>query len=236
MPLQPHERIIIALDVATVAAARSLVDQLIDEVCTFKIGPHFFLDPDFSSFVTEILASGMTGLFLDFKHFDIDETVRMAVRQAASRGVNFVTVHPHRSTMMVAAEAAKGSSLNVLAVPLLTSFDSDDLFEFFRYEVDAVHTTAEFMVERALLAEACGCHGVICSPEEVAELRKWVGDRTLLVTPGTRPEWASTDDHKRYGTPKQAVLDGADYLVIGRPVIRAESPRDAFRRIADELQ
>jgi orotidine-5'-phosphate decarboxylase len=167
---------------------------------------------------------------LDLKLYDIGETVKRAVAQVAKAGADFLTVHGSKA-VMAAAVAGRGTSpLKLLAVTVLTSFDETDLRQM-GYPCDV----SELVALRVTNAREAGIDGIVCSPLEVANVRKLASPEMILVTPGVRSAGAETGDQKRVATPAQAVANGADYLVIGRQVTRATSPRNEFLKICGEL-
>jgi orotidine-5'-phosphate decarboxylase len=232
VPARIGDRLIVALDVPSVATARNLVDQLDGVVGCFKIGFWLILAPGFEGFLAELVARGKK-VFLDTKMFDIGETVREGVRRAAERGVSFVTVHGDRDMVQAAAEGKSGSNVKILVVPVLTSLDDDGLRELgYRGSVAAL------IAARARTTLSWGCDGIIAAPRDNPnEIRRAAGAEGLLVvTPAIRPPGASPDDHKRAGTPAEAIAAGADYLVVGRPIIRSDDPAAAAGRIIDNMR
>lgn len=170
-------------------------------------------------------------VFLDLKFLDIEETVRRATERVAAMGVEFLTVHANRKALAAAVKGRGNSSLKLLAVTVLTNFDSHDL-----REMGIQHTVQELVTARALLAAEAGCDGVVASGEEPGVLRPKVGPRFLIVTPGVRPAGKDVDDHARATTPTQTIAAGADYLVIGRPIRAAVDPAAAADAILSEMQ
>ncbi|BDC52581.1 orotidine 5'-phosphate decarboxylase [Bryobacterales bacterium F-183] len=220
--------IIIALDVETAAEARALVHQIGDSCRFYKVGLELF-SASGPELVRELLEGG-NRIFLDLKMYDIGETVKRAVRQVGKLGVDFLTVHAVPQVMRAAVEGASGTSLKILGVTVLTSFDQADL------EAMGHHSTvAELVSLRVGQALACGVQGVVCSPQEVAEVRRATGPDFQLVTPGVRSAGAAAGDQKRVATPAAAMRDGASFLVIGRQVTRAHDPAGEVRRILSEL-
>jgi len=182
------------------------------------------------------LAAGSAGVFLDLKLHDIPATVRRAAANCAASGAHMITVHAGGGPSMLraavegAAEAGGDSPPRVVAVTVLTSLDDTAVADL------GLQGTAEEMVVRwATLAVEAGCDGVVCSAREVHRLRAAFGPDLLLVTPGIRPTWSIADDQRRVVTPRRALLEGADILVIGRPITRAESPALAARKVLDEM-
>jgi len=169
-------------------------------------------------------------VFLDMKLHDIGNTIAKGVESVARIGVTFLTLHAFPQTMRAAAEAKKGSDLRLLAVTVLTSYDDADLAEA-GYTVSVEHLVAE----RAAQARDIGIDGLVCSAEEAAPLRLIVGANMALVTPGIRPAGAASGDQKRIMTPGNAIAAGADYLVVGRPIVEAADPKSAAEAIVQEI-
>lgn len=224
-----HNPIIIALDVETAEQARSLVAQLGPDVDFYKVGMELYASAGID-FVSELIAEGKQ-VFLDLKMYDIHEQVKRAVAQVAKRGVRFLTVHASYQVMQAAAEGKGASSLQILGVTVLTSVDQSDL------ERDGIVRPLPELVElRARNAMEAGIDGLVCSPLEVKRVREITGASALIVTPGVRSAGADAGDQKRVQTPRQAVDNGANYLVIGRQVTRAADPRAEVARIHTELR
>ena len=220
--------IIIALDVASADEARTLVRKLENSVGFYKVGMELYASagPDFAR---ELIAEGKQ-VFLDLKFYDIPETVKRAVAQVARLGVRFLTVHAVNSVMRAAVEGKGDSALQLLAVTVLTSLGPADLAEM-GYD----STVPELVLKRSRSAVACGIDGIVCSAQEVQSVREATRPDTVLVTPGVRSAGADAGDQKRVTTPLQAIHSGANYLVVGRQVTRAEDPRAEVRRILREL-
>ncbi|HWA38546.1 MAG TPA: orotidine-5'-phosphate decarboxylase [Burkholderiales bacterium] len=215
-----EERLIVALDVPTAGEARALVERLGDAVRFYKIGLELFSAGGYFELIEWLAARGCR-VFADLKLYDIPETVRRAVANLRSSGATFLTVHGHRSVMEAAA-AEKGA-LKILAVTVLTSFDQRDLDE-----VGSTRSVEDIVLARAKGAAESGCDGVISSGMEAAALKKAFGERLLVVTPGIRPvENRPADDQKRAVDAAQAFANGADYIVVGRPIRQAPDPRVA---------
>jgi len=227
-------KIIIALDIETKEEALFLVRQL-KEADTFKIGLKLFIAQ--GPALLQAISHLGKNVFLDLKLHDIPNTVAGAVKMAARYGVSMLTIHASGGLEMMhwAAEAAKEESLKgqnpcLLAVTVLTSLGDEDL------ETIGMEGSAQAQVLRlAALAKEAGLDGVICSPQEISLVRQEMGSDFLIVTPGIRPSWTASHDQKRIMTPSSAIKKGADYLVIGRPITKASSPRQAFLRICQEL-
>jgi orotidine-5'-phosphate decarboxylase len=224
-----RERLIVALDVPDIPAARALVGRLGDAVVFYKIGLELFMSGGFFEFLDDLRAQRKK-VFVDLKFFDIPETVARAVKSLAERGADFCTVHGNQAIMEAAAKA-KGNGLRVLAVTALTSLDRGDLDDLgFKCDV------GELVLSRARRALAAGCDGVVSSGLEVERLRKEIGPKLVCVTPGIRPvDNTSDSDQKRVMTPAAAIKAGADYIVVGRPIRDAADPRKAAQAIQDEI-
>jgi orotidine-5'-phosphate decarboxylase len=221
------ERLIAALDVPTAAEARALVEHLGDAVRFYKIGLELFSAPGCFELVAWLTERGHK-VFADLKFHDIPETVRRAVANLRSCGAIFLTVHGHRSVMQAAA-SEKGA-MKILAVTVLTSFDQRDL-----EEVGSARSIEELVLARARGAVETGCDGVIASGLEAARLKAEFKDRLLVVTPGIRPAGSSTEDQKRTVDVADAFRNGADYIVVGRPIRAAADPRAAAVAIQETI-
>jgi orotidine-5'-phosphate decarboxylase len=223
------ERLIVALDVPDLERARGLVEALDGVASFFKLGPWLQLSPGFDRFVDELLGAGRK-IFLDVKLGDIPETMKGGARAAAGRGISILTIHGNAEVsdeaMRAAVEGKAGSELKVVAVTVLTSLGGAN-----QAEVEAL------ALARARRALECGCDGVIASGHEARAIKAQAGAAPFLViTPGIRPHAAATGDQKRVVTPAQAIAAGADYLVVGRPIIHQPDPAEAARRILDEMR
>jgi orotidine-5'-phosphate decarboxylase len=225
----PRDRLIVALDLPDAAAAEAMVGRLGDSVTFYKIG-YQLAYADGLPLVRRLADSGKK-VFADLKLHDIGNTVARGVESIATLGAAFLTVHAYPQTMKAAVEAAAGSGLKILAVTVLTSYDDRDVHEAgYRFGV------SELAEVRARQAQALGVDGLVCSPEEAAALRKIVGPRINLVTPGIRPAGAASGDQKRIMTPARAIEAGADYLVVGRPIVEAADPKKAAEAIVAEIE
>lgn len=232
VPDRIEDRLIIALDVPTVAAAQAVVARLEGMVSFFKIGMWLLFAPGFSELLDDLVANSKR-VFLDIKMFDIGETVRHGVARAAERGVSFATVHGDEHIVRAAAEGKGRSDLKVLVVPVLTSLDDAGLRELgYRGSV------AELIVEGAGRARSCGCDGIIAAPRDNPNaIRRDAGAQGLLVvTPGIRLTSSARDDHKRSGTPAEAIVMGADYIVVGRPIVKSPDPATAAAAIIADMR
>jgi orotidine-5'-phosphate decarboxylase len=216
------ERLIVALDVPSAKEAKALIEKLGDAVRFYKIGLELFSADGYFELLAWLTARG-SKVFADLKLYDIPETVRRAVANLRGSGATFVTVHGHRSVMEAAARE-KGA-MKILAVTVLTSFDQRDL-----EEMGSRKSLEELVLARARGAAESGCDGVIASGLEARPLKTEFKDRLLIVTPGIRPA-ESRDDQKRTVDVAQAFANGADYIVVGRPVREAQDPRAAAQAI-----
>jgi len=218
------ERLIAALDVAGVEEAKALVQRLGDSVSFYKVGLELFMAEGFFGFIEWLARTGKK-VFVDLKFFDIPETVRAAVRGLGNRGVTFATVHGNQA-MLEAAARAKGD-VKILAVTVLTSLDQGDLDDLgFQCDVETL------VLSRARRALEAGCDGVVSSGLEAPALRRELGARLLIVTPGIRPvQNRLTGDQKRTVDVARAFANGADYIVVGRPIREAPDPRAAAQAI-----
>jgi orotidine-5'-phosphate decarboxylase len=227
MQLEPRDRLIVALDLSSVEAAQAMVAKLGDAVSFYKIGYQLAFAGGLG-YVATLIDSGKR-VFLDLKLHDIGNTVEQGVKSAAKSGASFLTVHAYPQTMKAAVDAREGD-LRILAVTVLTSYDDADLADA---GYDA--TVPELVAERAVQARNIGVDGVVCSAEEAAEIRGIVGAKMALVTPGIRPAGADAGDQKRIMTPAKAIAAGADYLVVGRPILAAPDPKAAAQAIVAEI-
>src|SRR5580692_8238440 len=218
MPMQPRERLIVALDLSSVEAAQAMVAKLGDAVSFYKIGYQLGYAGGLA-YVSALTGAGKR-VFLDLKLHDIGNTVEQGVKSVANSGASFLTVHAYPQTMKAAVEAREGN-LRILAVTVLTSYNDADL--------------AAAGYDFTAPARDIGVDGVVCSAEEAAKIRTIVGAKMALVTPGIRPAGADAGDQKRIMTPAKAIAAGADYLVVGRPVLAAPDPKAAAEAIVAEI-
>ncbi len=229
--VRANERLILALDVATVDEAERLLGRVGDDVSVVKVGLELFTlaGPRF----VHRLREGGKHVFLDLKFLDIGETVCRAARQAADMGVAFLTIHADRKALegAVKARGERRSGMKILAVTVLTSTGTKDL-----QEAGIQMAIPDLVVARARLASELGCDGVVASGEEPQLIRQQVGRNLVIVTPGIRAEKGSRDDHARVSTPGSAIAAGSDYLVVGRPIRDAPDPRAAAQAIIGEMQ
>src|ERR1700733_9428911 len=227
MPIAPRERLIVALDLSSVGAAEALVVRLGDAVSFYKIGYQLAYAGGLS--YAQKLAGAGKQVFLDLKLHDIGNTVAQGVKSVARLGATFLTVHAYPQTMKAAVDARE-AGLRILAVTVLTSHDDADLAAA-GYNM----TVTELVARRAAQARDIGVDGLVCSGEEVAKLRPMVGTKLVLVTPGIRPAGSDPAEQKRIATPAAAIAAGADYLVVGRPIIAAADPKAAAEAIVAEI-
>lgn len=229
--------IIFPLDVASINEAKKYVELLAESVGMFKVGLELFVHsgPEVIRFIH---SQGACRIFLDLKLHDIPATVKRAMARIADLEVAFATVHVGESRRMLeaAVEGSRGR-VGILGVTLLTSVSAADL-KLAGYRDDLSGDLLRTVMQRAQIARAAGCAGVICSGLEAKQIKEKLGKDFLAVTPGVRPAWAATanEDQKRIATPAQAIAAGADYLVIGRPIRDAEDPRQAAAQIAAEIE
>jgi len=224
-PIPVHERLIMALDVASIAEAQALVETLGDSVTFYKVGMELFMCGDYFTFIEWLKQRGKK-VFVDLKFFDIPATVGRAIKALSSKGVDLATIHGN-DAIMTAAVANKGD-LKVLAVTALTSLDRGDLDDLgFQCDVQAL------VLSRAKRALQIGCDGVVSSGLEAAQLRQQLGHQLLVITPGIRPvDNREDDDQQRVVTVASAFQAGADYIVVGRPIRDAIDPK----AMADKIQ
>jgi orotidine-5'-phosphate decarboxylase len=223
-------KIIVALDVPTKKEALALVDQLREQISFFKIGLQLYT-AEGPSIVREVLATGAK-VFLDLKLYDIPNTVAHAVDSAAGLGAQMLTIHLSGGVEMIrAAVAARKNNLSILGVTVLTSATEATL-----REIGISDKIDNQVLRLARLGETSGIDGLVASPREVKILREEFGSKIKIVTPGVRPNWAEAGDQKRVMRPREALDAGADYMVIGRPIIAHPRPREAVTKILNEVE
>jgi orotidine-5'-phosphate decarboxylase len=226
--LPVSERLIVALDVPDTERAKALVHTLGDSVSFYKIGLELAMTGGYFELLDWLLDRNKR-VFADLKFYDIPATVAAAVRQIRNSGASFLTVHGERA-ITEAAAAEKGDSLKILAVTVLTSMEQEDL------RCVGIDTDIETLARRrAAQALESGCDGVIASGQEARRLRGDLGEQAIIVTPGIRPADSGGDDQRRIVTPRQAFENGADYIVVGRPIRAASQPYEAARSIQAEI-
>jgi orotidine-5'-phosphate decarboxylase len=227
-PREIQDRLIIALDIASVDEARALVSAIGDAGTFYKIGYRLGFAGGLP-FARELIDQGKR-VFLDFKLHDIGNTVAEGVSSVAAIGVDFLTVHAYPQSMRAAVEGKAGSSLKILAVTVLTSYDEADL-----REAGYAGTVSDLVARRAAQAREAGIDGIVCSAQETGAVRAAIGPDRLIVTPGIRPSGAAAGDQKRVVTPTDAIRGGADHLVVGRPITQAADPRAAAMAVVEEI-
>lgn len=236
--MSTKEKLIVALDVDTKEKAAKLVKGLKNDVGIFKVGSELFTScgPE----IVETVKKNGCGVFLDLKFYDIPNTVAKSAVAAARLGVLMFNVHAlggldmMKKAQVSLADEAKRLKINkpkIIAVTILTSMDENSLKKI------GLNDNMETQVlALARLAKEAGLDGVVASPSEVKAIRKAIGKDFLIVTPGVRPSWAATNDQKRVATPKEAIENGADFIVVGRPIIEAADPVEAARKILEEIE
>ncbi len=226
--LEINDRLICALDVRDIDAAKSIVQELDGIVSFFKIGIVLHLATGLE-LVNWLIQNGKK-VFLDLKYYDVPETVKQATKQVSELGVSFLTIHGNGEIVREAVKGRGSANLKLLSVTVLTSLDDRDLHDL------GIQTSVENLVLlRAKKALEYGCDGVVSSPREASIIKRETGGGLIIVTPGIRPKENEIQDHKRFATPKEAIRAGADYLVVGRPIIGAPDRKEAALRIIDEM-
>ena len=233
--MNSQDRLVFALDVPDGKEAKRYVTMLEGVVGCFKVGLELFIreGPDVVKMIQDNSAAN---IFLDLKLHDIPATVRRALRSASKMGIKYITIHSTEGEeILETAQEVKGLGLEVLAVTLLTSTSASSLSNLWMSEnIDP----AALVLDRATRAQKSGCAGVVCSGEEAKVIKLKCAEGFKIVVPGIRPEWARVlgDDQNRIATPAQAIKDGADMIVVGRPIRDSEDPRAAAQRIIEEVQ
>ncbi len=231
----PHERIIFPLDVSSIDEAKKYIQLLKNNIGVFKVGLELFVreGPKVLKMISD---ETHAKIFLDLKFHDIPETVRRSQRAAYAHGVDFITVHcdEEKKLLKAVANSTKKNTM-VLGITVLTSLSKEDIIHSgIKKELQ---NPLKLALHRAETAKKSGCDGVVCSGKEVKAIKEKFGNDFIVVVPGVRPSWSkiSNDDQSRITTPHEAINDGADYLVIGRPIRDAGDPADAAKKIADEI-
>jgi orotidine-5'-phosphate decarboxylase len=233
--LAAKDRLIFALDYGSLEDAKKAVVALKGHVGLFKVGLELFVSsgPDIFKTIGE---HSDCGVFLDLKFHDIPETVQAAARAAAAYKARFVTVHASEGKRLLKTVVNEiHNDTKVLAVTVLTSFGQEDMRDS---GMDTRLDIRELVLRRAQWAREAGCAGVVCSGSEVRPVKERIGQELITVVPGVRPEWSTVpnDDQIRVTTPRQAILEGADYIVVGRPIRKAKDPAQAADRIVEEIK
>ena len=226
--IAPKDRLIVSLDLPGLEPAEAMIERLGDSVTFYKIGYQLVYRGGLP--LARKLRDAGKKVFIDVKLHDIGNTVKSGVESLSSLDATFVTVHAYPQTMQAAVQGRGNSGLKILAVTVLTSFDQADM-EAAGYK----HSVADLVAIRARQAREIGVDGLVCSPEEVTAVRDIVGGQMVLVTPGIRPAGSAVGDQKRIMTPARAIKAGADYLVVGRPVMEAADPKAAADAIQAEI-
>jgi orotidine-5'-phosphate decarboxylase len=223
-----RDRLIVALDMPSVAAAEKIVGTLGEAVNAYKIGLELVCGGGLGFAARLVAAKKM--IFLDLKLHDISNTVARAAAKIGEMGVALLTVHAYPQTMLAARRALAGSPTRILAVTVMTSYDDADLVE-----AGYAYSVRDLVARRAQQAQKIGLDGLVLAATEVATMRQMLGPNMLLVTPGIRPHGACRGDQKRSSGPGDAIANGADYLVVGRPVIEADDPRGAAESVVAQI-
>jgi orotidine-5'-phosphate decarboxylase len=229
--IQARDRLIVALDSPSIEAARRMVRELEGAVNFFKVGLVLQMAPGAEAFIQDLIRNGHK-VFLDYKYYDIAETMKKAVARVADLGVSFLTIHGASPVIRGAVEGRGNSTLKLFAVTVLTNMDKTDIAEL-GYTEQSVEELVLFRARKALEA---GCDGVIASGREARAIKEIARDRLLVVTPGIRPDGYPEDDQKRTVSAGDAVAAGADYLVVGRPITGKPEPRHAAEALVAEMQ
>jgi orotidine-5'-phosphate decarboxylase len=226
--MSARDRLIVGLDVPTIAEAETVVRSLGDTALFYKMGYQLVFAGGLD-FARELAADGKK-IFLDMKLLDIDNTVAKGVENIAKMGMSMLTLHAYPKAMAAAVAAAEGSDLCLLGVTVLTSMDGADL-------VDAgyQHDPHALVLRRAEQARSAGMGGVVCSAEEAGAVRAILGPDMAIVTPGIRPAGAALGDQKRVMTPRDALMAGSSHLVVARPIVQADDPLAAAEAILAEM-
>jgi orotidine-5'-phosphate decarboxylase len=227
-PVSPRDRLIVALDLATVEEATAIVARLGDAVSFYKIGLELLYTGGVD-LARRLIGEGRQ-VFIDAKLHDIGNTVERATHNLAALGATFLTVHAYPQTLTAAMRGRGSSPLKILGVTVLTSYNDYDLAE-----TGSALSVGELVLRRAKQIAALGVDGVICAPTDVAAVRAAAGPGAIIVTPGVRPAGAALGDQKRVATPAEAIRMGADHLVVGRPILQAEDPSRMARSIVEDI-
>lgn len=228
-----QDKIIVPLDVSDFQSAIALV-KLLPEVSFWKVGLELFVAT--GADILHFLKDENKRIFLDLKFHDIPNTVKSATQSALKHQVDFLTIHATagREALTAAKEVVKNSGeerLKLLAISVLTSINSRQL----AFDLQIPLELSEYALNNAMMAQECGIDGAVCSPHEVQKIKEICGKDFLLICPGVRPVWALVGDQQRIMTPKQALQQGANYLVIGRPITQAENPSQSWVKIVEEI-
>jgi len=232
MRLTPQERLIVALDVDNLKEATKLVSQLISHVTTFKVGAQLFTLV--GNDAVKMIQDKGGRVFLDLKYHDIPNTVASAIKIAAKMGIFICTIHTLGGKEMMKAVVESISALQakplIIGVSILTSLNQEGL-----KDIGIDRNLNNEVITLSKLAKSCGIDGVVASAHEIKEIRKHCGKDFIIVTPGIRPKGSSLNDQKRVATVKKAITDGADFIVVGRPIILAQNPIKVANQIIEEI-
>lgn len=227
---EPSERLIVALDVPDAKKAREIVEKLGESVSFYKIGLQLLSSREGFT-LSKILRDKQKNVFLDYKFSDIGNTIKNAVDSVKrDRNVSLLTVMGDEEIVTNASQAASGTDLKILAVTVLTTWTQEYLQ---RIGIDC--SLEDFVIKKAEIAKNAGAHGVIASAREVVQLKKKFGPEFLVVTPGIRPFGSDNNDQKRVTTPFEAISNGADYIVVGRPITQHQDPLESANNIIQEI-
>ncbi len=229
------ERLIVAVDVPSIDRANDLVSMLDGVASAFKIGFHIWIAEGADALIKRLIDNGKK-VFIDAKMYDIENTIESAVRAAAQRKISFITVHHNEKVVRAAVRGRGDSDIKIFVVPLLTILDEENL----RAMGVTDRTVGEYIAANTQKALDSGCNGVIVSPADdiqgLRDIAKSKGKDLLVATPGVRPLGIQTDDHRRFGTPADAIRNGADYLIVGRPIYEQADPAAAAREIILQME
>ncbi|MGL5054269.1 MAG: orotidine-5'-phosphate decarboxylase [Fusobacteriaceae bacterium] len=227
------DRIVIALDYPTAEGAIEIIDRLGDEASVYKVGLELFLNS--KGTILDYLSEKGKKVFLDLKFHDIPNTTAMASIFGAKEKCFMFNVHASGGKKMMKAVNEKVRETNkevlIIGVTVLTSMSEEDVAETF----NSKYSLKELALNFARLANEAGLSGVVCSPWEASEIKKVCGKQFKTICPGVRPKWSVANDQERIMTPKEAIINGCDFLVIGRPITKHENPKVAFKMILDEV-
>ena len=229
--MDASHKLIIALDVPDFGQMKSIVERIGPAISTYKIGHQLFTAE--GPQVIHYLKEQGKSVFLDLKLHEIPNSVALAIEAAGRHGVDMVTVHATGGGKMMQAAVEASSefpAMKILALTVVTGLSDRDL-----EQIGYIPSCEELVLRLAKLAQESGCHGVVASPKEIALIRSNLGDELLIVTPGVRPADSDAGDQSRIGTPEQAINSGASYIVLGRPVVKAESPALAVKNIIHQI-
>ncbi len=227
--LSARDRLIVPLDVPSLDDAQAIVTRLGDSVSFYKIGYQLGYAGGFD-LARQLIGEGKD-VFMDLKLLDIDNTIEKGVVSISSLGAKFLTIHAYPKAMAAAVKGRGDSCLNLLGVTVLTSMDDGDLAD-----AGYADNAQDLVAKRAAQARQVGMDGIVCSAQEATAMRKVVGLDMSIVTPGIRPEGSDIGDQKRVMTPSRAIAAGADYLVVGRPILSADNPADMANRITADIE